>query len=82
MKPIVIVGAILVLLGLLGFAIPEFTTNETKNVVALGDLKIQANEPTEHSIPPIVSAAAIVVGAVLLGSGLYRSLPATSVSRS
>jgi hypothetical protein len=72
MKPIVIVGAILVLLGLLGLAMPEFTTHETKNVVALGDLKIQANEPTQHTIPPIVSAAAIVVGAVLLGSGLYR----------
>jgi hypothetical protein len=72
MKPIVMVGAILVLLGLLGLAIPEFTTHETKNVVQLGDLKIQANEPTQHSIPPIASVAAIIVGAVLLGSGLYR----------
>jgi hypothetical protein len=72
MKPIVIVGTILVLLGLLGLAMPEFTTHETKNVVALGDLKIQANEPTQHSIPPIVSGAAIIVGVVLLGSGLYR----------
>ena len=72
MKPIVIVGAILVLLGLLGFAMPEFTTHETKNVVEFGDLKIQAKEPTEHTIPPIASGAAIVVGAVLLGSGLYR----------
>ena len=72
MKPSVILGAILVLLGLLGLAIPEFTTHETKNVVDFGDIKIQAKEPTQHSIPPIVSAAAIVVGAVLLGSGLYR----------
>jgi hypothetical protein len=72
MKPIVMVGAILVLLGILGLAIPQFTTHETKNVVSLGDVKIQANEPTEHTIPPIVSFAAIIVGAVLLGSGLYR----------
>ena len=72
MKPIVVVGAILVLLGLLGLAMPQFTTHETKNVVEFGDLKIQAKEPTEHTIPPIVSAGAIVVGAVLLGSGLYR----------
>jgi hypothetical protein len=72
MKPIVMVGAILVLLGLLGLAVPEFTTHETKNVVSLGDLKIQAKEPTQHSIPYLASGAAIIVGVVLLGSGLYR----------
>jgi hypothetical protein len=71
-KPIVIVGAILVLLGVLGLAMPEFTTHETKNVVSMGDLKIQATEPTQHSIPPIVSLAAIIVGGVLLGSSIYR----------
>ena len=73
MKPIVMVGAILVLLGLLGLVVPEFTTHETKNVVDFGDVKIQANEPTHHSIPPIASGAAIIVGVVLLGGGLYRN---------
>jgi len=72
MKPMVMVGAVLVLLGLLALVMPEFTTHETKNVVSLGDLKIQANEPTEHTIPPIASGAAIIVGVALLGSGLYR----------
>ncbi len=48
MKPIVMVGAILVLLGVLGLVVPQFTTHETKNVVSFGDLKIQANVPTEH----------------------------------
>ena len=55
MKPIVTVGVIIALLGVLGLAIPEFTTNETKNVVTLGDLKVQATEPTSHSVPPILS---------------------------
>lgn len=72
MKPIVTVGVILALLGLLGLAMPQFTTNETKNVVTLGNLKVQATEPTSHSVPPIVSGAAIIVGLVLAGSGLYR----------
>jgi hypothetical protein len=72
MKPIVIVGVIILLLGILGLAIPEFTTNETKNVVQLGDLKVQATEPTSHSIPPIVAGAAIIVGLVLTGAGLYQ----------
>jgi len=72
MKPIVMVGGILVLLGLLGLVMPQFTTHDTKDVVSVGDLKIQANEPTEHFIPPIASGAAIIIGVVLLGGGLYR----------
>ena len=72
MKPIVMVGAILALLGVLALASPVFTTNQTKNVAQLGDLKIQANEQTAHVIPPILSGAAIVVGVVLLIGGLYQ----------
>ena len=72
MKPIVIVGVIIALLGVLGLAIPEFTTNDTKNVVTVGDLKVQATEPTSHSVPPVVAGAAIIVGLVLTGSGLYQ----------
>jgi len=72
MKPIVMIGAILSLLGLLAIASPVFTTNQTKNVVTLGDLKIQANEPTSHTIPPILSGAALLVGMVLVAGGLYQ----------
>jgi hypothetical protein len=72
MKPIVMIGAILALLGLIAIASPVFTTNETKNVVTLGDLKIQANEPTSHSIPPILSGASLIVGLVLVAGGLYQ----------
>jgi hypothetical protein len=72
MKPIVMVGAIIALLGLLALAIPQFTTNETKNVVTLGDLKVQATEPTSHSVPPLAAGAAIIIGLVMAGSGLYQ----------
>ena len=72
MKPIVMIGAILALLGLIAIASPVFTSNETKNVVTLGDLKIQANEPTSHTIPPILSGAALLVGMVLVAGGLYQ----------
>jgi hypothetical protein len=72
MKPMVIIGAILALLGALALASPVFTTNETKNVATLGDLKIQANEQTSHAIPPVLSGAALVVGLMLLAGGLYQ----------
>jgi hypothetical protein len=72
-QPIVMIGAILALLGLLALASPVFTTNQTKNVATIGDLKIQANEQTSHAIPPILSGAALIVGLVLVTGGLYRA---------
>ena len=72
MKGLVIAGAILVLLGIIGFAIPVFQTKETKDVARVGDLKLQATETTSHVIPPIVSGAAIVLGIVLIGAGYFR----------
>jgi Flp pilus assembly protein CpaB len=72
MKPLVMIGAILALLGLLALVAPEFTTNQSKNVATLGDLKIQANEQTSHTIPTVVGGAALIVGLVLVAGGLYR----------
>ena len=72
MKPMVIIGAIVALLGILALAQPVFTTNDTKNVATFGDLKIQANEQTSHAIPPILSGAALIVGLVLVAGGLYQ----------
>ena len=72
MKPIVILGVILTLLGLVGLASPVFTTNQTKNVATLGDLKIQANEQTAHTIPPVLSGAVLILGIVLVAGGLFQ----------
>jgi hypothetical protein len=62
----------LVLLGLIGFAIPIFTTQETKEVAKVGDLKLQSTESTRHVIPPILSGGALVLGVVLIGAGFYQ----------
>jgi len=65
-------GAVLLLLGVLGFAIPMFTTEQTSDVVKVGDLKLQTTESTSHVIPPAVSAGALALGVILIGSVLYR----------
>lgn len=67
-----IAGAILVLLGLLAFAIPVFTTNHTRDVAQLGDLKVQATEQRSYEIPPLVSGGALILGVVLIGAGFYQ----------
>jgi hypothetical protein len=72
MKPIVWLGALITLLGILGLAAPVFTTSQTKDVVNLGDLKIQSTEHSTHVVPEALSAAALVLGVLLLGAGLYQ----------
>ena len=72
MSGLMIAGAVLVLLGVLGFAIPIFTTEQTKDVAKVGDLKLQTTESTSHVVPPALSAAALALGVVLIGAGFYR----------
>jgi len=72
MNGLLIGGAILLLLGVLGFAIPIFTTEQTEDVAKVGDLKLQTTERTSHVIPPAASAGALALGVVLIGSVLYR----------
>jgi Mn2+/Fe2+ NRAMP family transporter len=71
-KSIVWLGALLVLLGILGLAVPAFTTSQTKDVVKLGDLKLQSTEQSTHTVPQAVSAGTLILGVVLLGAGLYQ----------
>lgn len=72
MKGLVLVGAILALLGIIGLAIPVFQTQETKDVAKVGDLKLQATETESHVIPPLVSGGALALGVILMGAGFYR----------
>ena len=71
MKSIIWFGAVLALLGILGFAIPAFTTSRTKDVVKLGDVKVQSTEQTIHEIPQALSVGAFVLGVILIGAGAY-----------
>jgi hypothetical protein len=73
MKGIVVIGAVIALLGLLGLAIPVFTTSQTKDVAKIGDLKIQANEETSHVVPPLVAGGALVIGVLLIGVGYLKN---------
>jgi len=72
MNVLIISGAVLVLLGLLAFAIPVFTTHQTTEVARIGDLKLQATENRSYVIPPLVSGGALVLGVVLMAAGFYQ----------
>jgi len=70
MKLPLILGVVLLIAGLAAFALPIFTTQQTKDVARIGDLHVQAQEDTTHVIPPLVSEGAIVLGAILIGYSL------------
>ena len=72
MNGLVIGGAVLALLGLVGLAIPVFTTQQTKEVARIGDLKLETKEDRSYVVPPIVSGGALVVGVILIGAGVYQ----------
>lgn len=72
MNGLLIVGVVLVILGIAGFAIPVFTTQKTEDVARVGDLKIQSSEDISHRIPPLLSGGVLVLGIVLIGASLYR----------
>lgn len=70
--PLVGAGAVLVILGLIGFAIPMFTTQETTELARVGELKLQTTQTTSHIIPPLLSGGVLIIGIILMGVGLYR----------
>jgi hypothetical protein len=65
-------GAVFALLGLAGFAIPVFTTQQTQDVARIGELRIQTTQNTAHSISPYLSGGALALGVVLMGAALCR----------
>lgn len=65
-------GAVLVLLGVLGFAIPMFMTQQTKDVANIGDLKLQTTESTSHIVPPLLAGGTLLLGVVLVAAGVSR----------
>ena len=73
MKSVVLFGAMLAVLGLIAFAMPSFNTEETRDVVKFGDLKVQAKTEEPHFIPPIVSGGAMVLGVLLIGAGMVMN---------
>jgi hypothetical protein len=72
MGGLVLGGAILVLLGLIAFAIPVFSTQHTEDVARVGPLHLQTTEHEWYVIPPYVSGGALILGVLLIGAGFYQ----------
>ena len=70
MKPAVIVGIILIVVGVIALAYQgiNYTTREKKKVIDLGPLQVDATVEQQKTVPlpPILGVAALAGGVVLL----------------
>jgi hypothetical protein len=73
MKPLAIVGIILIVLGAVALAYQGITYTKTERVVDLGPLKIDAKREKTIPLPPILGGIALVAGVVLLIASGRRS---------
>jgi hypothetical protein len=71
MKAITWLGGLLVLLGILGLAIPKFTTSQTTDLASIGDIKVQNTTISHHMVSQPLTIAALLMGIALIGAGAY-----------
>jgi len=69
MKPILLVGILLIVLGGLALAYQGFNYTHQEKVLDVGPIHATAAEHEHVSIPPILGGLALVGGIVLLAAG-------------
>lgn len=69
MKPIAVLGVLLIAIGVAGLLIANISFTEKKVIVDAGPLKITADQQRTIPIPTIAGVIAVVVGAGLLFYG-------------
>ena len=70
MKPITIVGILLIILGVVALAYQGITYTTKEKVVDLGPLKVEAKREKTIPLPPVLGGLALVGGivSVVVGS--------------
>jgi uncharacterized membrane protein len=66
MKPIMIIGIILIVLGVLALAYQGFSYTKTEKIIDLGPIEATAQREKRVPIPPIAGGAAVAAGVVLV----------------
>ena len=72
MKPAVIVGVILIVLGAVALVYQGITYTTQEKVVDLGPLKVEAKKEKTIPLPPLLGALLLVGGVVLVAVSARR----------
>ena len=75
MKPSTIVGILLIVLGIIGFAVGGISFTHQKKDVDVGPVQVSHKETNTMPISPILSTISLIagVGLVVVGVGMNKS---------
>lgn len=69
MKPIVLVGIFLVLLGVVALSYNQITYTTAEKIAEIGPLKATAEKEKSIPLPPLLGGAAVLAGIGLIAIG-------------
>ena len=72
MKPLTVVGIVLIALGVIALAYQGISYTTTEKVIDIGPLKVEAKKEKTIPLPPILGGVAVAAGVVLLIAGARR----------
>jgi hypothetical protein len=72
MKPLVIVGILLVVIGVIGLAYGGISYTREKTVVDIGPIKATADTRETIPVPPLLGGLALIGGVALIVTGAKR----------
>ena len=72
MKPLAIVGVLLIVLGIAGLVIPRFTYTTEEKVLEVGPIVATAEKEHSINVPDIAGVVAVLAGAALVFASRRR----------
>jgi uncharacterized membrane protein HdeD (DUF308 family) len=72
MKPVAILGVILIILGVIALAYQGISYTKKDKVVDLGPLKVETEKKETIPLPPVLGVVAVVGGIVLIAVSARR----------
>jgi hypothetical protein len=69
MKPATLIGILLIVIGIIGFAVGGFSFTHEKQDAKIGPLQVEHKQTDTIPIPPILSGIALVGGIALVVVG-------------
>lgn len=72
MKPSMLIGILLIVLGVVGLALGGFSFTQKEKVLDVGPIEATAEDKETVPIPPLLAGIALVGGVVLVAAGARR----------
>jgi hypothetical protein len=72
MKPLALIGAVLIALGLAALAYQGFTYTTRETVIDIGPIHATADREKTIPLPPVLGVAAVAAGVALMVAGMRK----------